>query len=196
MNVLSVLATVYAGVLVAELLGDKTLYTIGTLTVRYRARDVAVGALAAFALKMLAAVLFGRVIHQLPRGPIAVASAVTFIGMAVVLGRKRPAALVEAEPSIVPADGPARRSAILATFAALASSEWGDPGQLTAATLVARHGAPFLVFVAAIAAMATKGSLALLLGARLRRAVPHRIARVASIVVCLTLAALSLAGVD
>jgi hypothetical protein len=48
----------------------------------------------------------------------------------------------------------------LVSFAAIFFSEWGDVGQITAATMAARFGDPLLVWVGAVAAMVTKGALA------------------------------------
>ncbi|MGC2658519.1 MAG: TMEM165/GDT1 family protein, partial [Bryobacteraceae bacterium] len=57
----------------------------------------------------------------------------------------------------------------LVAFAAIFFSEWGDVGQITAATMAARFGAPLLVWAGAVAAMATKGALAASIGASVRQ---------------------------
>ena len=62
---------------------------------------------------------------------------------------------------------PASR-AMMVSFAAIFFSEWGDVGQITAATMAARFGAPLLVWIGAVAAMATKGALAASIGAGVR----------------------------
>jgi putative Ca2+/H+ antiporter (TMEM165/GDT1 family) len=54
-------------------------------------------------------------------------------------------------------------------------SEWGDVGQITAATMAARFGAPLLVWIGAVAAMATKGALAASVGAGVRQWIATRI---------------------
>jgi len=61
-----VLVTSYWTVLVAELIGDKSIYTVASLTLRFRARPVLFGMTAAFGGKMLAAVLLGQLLMQLP----------------------------------------------------------------------------------------------------------------------------------
>jgi putative Ca2+/H+ antiporter (TMEM165/GDT1 family) len=57
----------------------------------------------------------------------------------------------------------------MVSFAAIFFSEWGDVGQITAATMAARFGAPLLVWLGAVSAMATKGALAASIGAGIRQ---------------------------
>ncbi len=61
-----VLGTAYTTVLLAEVLGDKTLFTMGSLAPRHRLPPLLVGASVAVALKMLAAVALGGLIGHLP----------------------------------------------------------------------------------------------------------------------------------
>ena len=70
-----VLVASYWTVLVAELIGDKSIYTVASLTLRFRARLVFLAMVAAFGGKMLAAVLFGGLLTQLPAGLVTAASA-------------------------------------------------------------------------------------------------------------------------
>jgi putative Ca2+/H+ antiporter (TMEM165/GDT1 family) len=63
---LSLFETAYGTVLVAELSGDKLLYTLGALATRFRILPVLTGAALAFVLKMLAAVLLGQILAELP----------------------------------------------------------------------------------------------------------------------------------
>src|ERR1700722_12509746 len=57
----------------------------------------------------------------------------------------------------------------MVSFAAIFFSEWGDVGQITAATMAARFGAPLLVWIGAVGAMVTKGALAASIGAGVRQ---------------------------
>jgi putative Ca2+/H+ antiporter (TMEM165/GDT1 family) len=182
---IALLLTTYGTVLVAELLGDKTLYTLGSLATRFRLGAILGGAVAAFALKMLVAVLFGRVLATCPDALVAAVSAATFLVMAVVLWRKR--------PGTPPADAaPPRWSrATVISFAAIFFPEWGDPGQLAAAMLVAQHGAPLVIWSGAVLAMLTKACLAVSLGIGLRRWVPRDGLRWVSVAVCLAMALLA-----
>src|SRR5207244_1833986 len=65
--------------------------------------------------------------------------------------------------------------AAMVSFAAIFFSEWGDVGQITAATLAAKYRMPLVVWVGAVSAMVTKGTLATFLGAGIRRWIHDRV---------------------
>ena len=79
------LLATYGTVFLAELLGDKSVYTISSLTLRFRVLYVFCGFSVAFMIKMFAAVLLGQMIAQLPRPLVAAISTVTFLVTAFVL---------------------------------------------------------------------------------------------------------------
>ena len=62
---------------------------------------------------------------------------------------------------------PAYRAALVA-FAAIFFSEWGDVGQVTAANMAARFNSPLAVWLGAVSAMVTKGTLASFIGGSVR----------------------------
>src|ERR1700730_6228868 len=78
----------YGAVFVAEIVGDKLLYTTGVLATRYRTVPIMIGMALAFMLKMAVAVKVGEAIGKLP--PLVVASVTTmsFIGVAIAMWRK------------------------------------------------------------------------------------------------------------
>ena len=188
---MKILFAAYLAVLVAELVGDKTIYTLGALASRYRVVPVLVGASVAFMGKSLAAVLFGRFIATLPPWLIATTSAVTFLVMAIVLWRKRP---TPPDPSDAPKVGWPR--AMLVGFSSIFFSEWADVGQITTALLVAQYHQPVDVWVGATLAMVTKSLLAVTLGLGLRRWVPVGALRAISVSICLVMAALAVLRID
>jgi putative Ca2+/H+ antiporter (TMEM165/GDT1 family) len=69
-----------------------------------------------------------------------------------------------------------RSKAAAVSFAAIFLSEWGDVGQITAATLAAKYHRPLVVWVGAVGAMVIKGALAAFLGAGIRRWIHDRVA--------------------
>jgi len=164
-----VLFATYGAVFEAEIVGDKLLYTTGVLATRYRTVPVMVGMVIAFMVKMAVAVALGSVIAKLPPLLVAALTSVSFIGVAVTLWRK-PVERTATEKK----EGRASKAAMV-SFAAIFFSEWGDVGQITAATMAARFGAPLLVWVGAVAAMATKGALAASIGAGVRQWITARI---------------------
>jgi Ca2+/H+ antiporter, TMEM165/GDT1 family len=182
----------YSTVLIAELLGDKTLYTLGVLATRFRLLPIAAGAALAFALKMAAAVLLGRVITSLPPHWITTISGLTFLGMAGGMLYR----LLWPKAHSVGAEQIGFGTAFFSAFLALFLTEWGDPGQLAAALLVAQGTSPVLVWIAGTLAMTTKAVLAGALGLQLRRWVPQRAMLIASVLVFLGLSLLAFSGVE
>jgi putative Ca2+/H+ antiporter (TMEM165/GDT1 family) len=166
--VIAVLLATYGAVFVAEIAGDKLLYTTGVLATRYRTVPIMIGMLVAFMAKMAVAVAVGEAISKLPRLLVASLTSVSFIGVAITLWRK------PVERASTEKDPRAARAAMV-SFAAIFFSEWGDVGQITAAAMAARFGSPVLVWIGAVAAMVTKGALAASLGAGVRQWIASRI---------------------
>jgi Ca2+/H+ antiporter, TMEM165/GDT1 family len=164
-----ILFTAFGAVFVAEIVGDKLLYTTGVLAARYRTAPIMFGMAVAFMAKMGVAVLVGDAIAKLPRPLVATITAISFVGVAVALWRKsdRPS---ESKPKH------RASKAAAVSFAAIFLSEWGDVGQITAATLAAKYHRPFVVWVGAVGAMVTKGVLAAFLGGGIRRWIAGRVA--------------------
>lgn len=163
-----ILLATYGAVFVAEIVGDKLLYTTGVLATRYRTVPIMIGMLCAFMAKMAVAVMVGSAIQKLPPLLVAGVTTLSFVGLAITLWRK------PEERESYEKDKRAGRAAML-SFAAIFFSEWGDVGQITAATMSARFGSPYVVWMAAVAAMATKGALAASIGAGLRQWIAERV---------------------
>jgi len=158
----------FGAVFIAEIVGDKLLYTTGVLAARYRTAPIMIGMVAAFMAKMGVAVLIGEVIARLPRLLVAAITAASFIGVAIALWRKDDEYRHERDQH------KAHRAAMI-SFAAIFFSEWGDVGQVTAAAMAAKYHAALVVWLGAVAAMVTKGSLATFLGAGIRRWIYDRV---------------------
>jgi putative Ca2+/H+ antiporter (TMEM165/GDT1 family) len=158
---LAIVLAAYWFVFIAEIVGDKLLYTTGVLATRYRWGPILAGMALAFMLKMGVAVAVGKAISTLPKLLVASITAINFFAIAFVLWRKPD------RREVKPKEYPTHR-AMLVSFAAIFFSEWGDVGQITAATLAAKYGAPLAVWLGAVAAMVTKGTLAASVGAGVR----------------------------
>lgn len=158
----------FGAVFVAEIVGDKLLYTTGVLAARYRTAPIMFGMVAAFMAKMGVAVLIGEVIARLPRLLVAAITAASFVGVAIALWRKDDEYRHERDQH------KAHRAAMI-SFAAIFFSEWGDVGQVTAAAMAAKYHVALVVWLGAVAAMITKGSLAAFLGAGIRRWIHDRV---------------------
>jgi len=173
---LAIFAATYAAVFVAEIVGDKLLYTTGVLAANYRSVSIVVGMALAFMCKMAAAVAAGEAVARLPRALVAAVTGISFIGVAYTLWRKPDVR----QPK--PKDSRVMRGAAVA-FSAIFFSEWGDVGMITAAAMAAKFIAPsntkiaigVVVWLGAVGAMVTKGTLVTFLGAGVRMWISSRI---------------------
>ena len=158
----------FGAVFLAEIVGDKLLYTTGVLSARYRTAPILIGMATAFMAKMGVAVLAGEAISRLPRLLVAGITAASFVGVAIALWRKDDQYRHER-------DAHKAHKAAMISFAAILFSEWGDVGQVTAAAMAAKYHPALIVWLGAVAAMITKGSLAAFLGSGIRRWIQDRV---------------------
>jgi putative Ca2+/H+ antiporter (TMEM165/GDT1 family) len=170
----SVFLASYTIVFGAEIVGDKTVYTLGSLAARYRVLPLFAGSSAAFMIKMLVAVLLGRTIAKFPVPLVTAVSAVTFFAMALVIWFKKS----ENDERIT---APRRGKIALAAFTSILFSEWGDVGQVAAATLAAHYQLLLIVWMGAVLAVMTKAILALIFGAVMRNRLPTSFLRYATV---------------
>jgi putative Ca2+/H+ antiporter (TMEM165/GDT1 family) len=171
----------YVTVLFAELLGDRSLYTVSSLAMRFRLGHVLLGVTAAFGAKMAVATLAGGAIARLPPTFVTTVSSVTFFVTAFALWRKKPREIESAAAG----SGWSRSTSV--SFAAIFLTEWADIGQITAAAMVARFGHPLIIWAAATAALVTKGILAIALGAGLQNRISQDTLRYVAITLCLVM---------
>src|ERR1041385_4335608 len=132
--VLVIFFATFGVVFIAEIVGDKLLYTTGLLAARYKTVPIMIGMVAAFMAKMGVAVLVGEAISRLPKLLVAAITAISFIGVAITLWRKDDQYRKER-------DQHKAHKAAMISFAAIFFSEWGDAGQITAAGMSARSAA-------------------------------------------------------
>lgn len=164
----AILFATYGAVFVAEIVGDKLLYTTGVLATRYRTFPIMCGMAFAFMLKMGVAVWVSRFISHLPPVIVASVTAINFLAIAFVLWRKPDKREIKQYPA---------SRAVTVSFAAVFFSEWGDVGQLTAAGMALKFpNALLLVWLGAVGAMATKGALAASIGAGVRQWIQDHLA--------------------
>ncbi len=177
----------YWTVLIAELVGDKAIYTVTSLSLRFPAGIVFGAITAAFAGKMFAAVLLGKVLLQLHSRWTDILSAAAFFFSALFIWFK--------EPERIPAAPPARNDwpqAAMVCFASLFFTEWGDPGQIAAAALTAQSQSLWAAWLGGTLALMTKGGLAMAVGLKLRDRLPQRMLRTLASASCCVLGILAL----
>jgi putative Ca2+/H+ antiporter (TMEM165/GDT1 family) len=184
---LPIFLATYGAVFVAEIVGDKLLYTTGVLAARYRTVPIMLGMSLAFMLKMGVAVAVGEAISKLPAWLVATVTAMSFIGVAIAVWRKDERRAAHQEVSAP--------KAAMVSFAAIFFSEWGDVGQITAAAMSAKFHVPSVVWLGAVSAMVTKGILAASIGAGVRgwiqEHVPPKIIRYCGVTALIVLGILS-----
>lgn len=185
-DMLYLLLATYVTVFLAEMIGDKSFYTISSLVSRFRSAYVLGGISIAFAFKMLVAIMVGKAIGEIPSALVASVSAATFLWTAGVIWFKKPAGRKQ---EIKQPQSWARETAF--PFAAIFLTEWGDVGQIAAATFVARYNAPFIIWVGATAALITKGLLAISIGVALQSLVPQRAVRLGAFSMCILMGILA-----
>lgn len=184
---LTIFFATYGAVFVAEIVGDKLLYTTGVLAARYRTAPIMFGMALAFMLKMGVAVAVGDAISKLPPWLVACVTAASFIGVAIAVWRKD-------QWRSTHKNVPAHKAAMV-SFAAIFFSEWADVGQITAAAMSAKFHVPIVVWLGAVGAMVTKGVLAASIGAGVRgwiqENVPPKVIRYAGVGALILLGILS-----
>jgi Ca2+/H+ antiporter, TMEM165/GDT1 family len=177
----------YWTVFVAELAGDKSIYTVASLSLRFRCDLIWWGMLAAFGGKMLAAVVFGQFLVQVPLRLTASLSALTFFLAAVFIWRREIPRRAQSDE--LATGGPGNAAV---PFASLFFTEWADLGQISAAALAVEFHWALPVWIGGTLALLTKGALALTLGRKLRDRIPLLPLRVCAAVSCCVLGLLSL----
>ena len=172
---LSVVATVYAIIFVAEI-PDKTMIATLIMGSRYRPHLVWIGATLASGVHATIAVAVGQLLHLLPQSLIEGVTAVLFAGGAAYLllvPEKQ-----EEEEGEEEADS-ARKGArtVAAAFLVIFIGEFGDLTQILTANLAAKYHAPASVFVGAFAALASVAALGAFGGRALLRVLPLAVIR-------------------
>ena len=174
----------YAAVFLAEIVGDKLLYTTGVLATRYRWVSVVIGMGLAFCCKMAAAVAIGAAVATLLdqyRWVVAVLTAASFAILALTLWRKSDVRRPKEKDARI-------LQGTMVAFATIFFSEWLDVGMQAAGTMavtfawsanrpadVSVKTAALLVWLGAVSAMVTKGALAVAFGASVRNWIAQRV---------------------
>ena len=156
-------------VFLAELVGDKSLYALTSLALRYRL-GVLYGAFAAASVgKMAIAVLLGSTLIRFQSRWTDVISAVAFFVSAILIWMKN-----RDEGSKPESQHKESSRGGLAWCGIFFLTEWADPGQIAAAALALKSHELWGTWVGATAAMLVKGGIALTLGLQLRDRLPQR----------------------
>ena len=174
-------------VFIAELVGDKSIFALTSLSLRFHWAVVFTTFTVASAAKIMAAGLLGSAILRVHGQWTYVISAVAFFVSAVLIWVEEPQ---ETGPENVRRyDWP---KSILVSFSSFFFTEWGDPGQIAAAALVLKSHLLLATWTGATLALMTKGTLALILGLHLRNRLPQKALRVVASGSCCCLGILAI----
>ena len=170
---LSLVLSTFCIIFIAEL-PDKTALAALILATRLRARDVIIGAWAAFAVQTLVGVAAGSILTLLPVTPIRIASGIGFLVFAFLAFRRKEEA-EETDKEAASAKAKAGRPAWLISFLVIFAAEWGDLTQLATAALVAQYRQPISVGLGAVLALWAVTILAVYSGNKLGDLIKPRI---------------------
>src|SRR5229473_1235357 len=160
-------------VLIAELVGDKSIYALTSLALRIHWVVVFAAFAVVSSVKIRAATLLGSVVMRIHGHWPYVVSAGAFFVSAILIWMD--------EPSQIGLEITRRgdwSKGILVCFTSFFFTEWGDPGQIAAAALVLKSHMLLATWMGATLALVTKGAVALALGVQIRNRLPRRALRI------------------
>ncbi len=161
---LTPLLTTFSLIAIAEF-GDKTQLTVIALSAGYDRVKVFAGVILAFTLVTGLGVLVGETLIRLVNPAwIKIGAGLLFVGFGIWMLYSREKGDEDENPSV--------SNPLLSSFSMITLAEMGDKTQLTAITLVAKYGSPYLVFAGAVLALAIISLLGIFIGKKLREVVP------------------------
>jgi len=177
-------------VLISELVGDKSLYALTSLALRFRWTLVLAAFGIASAMKMMTAVLLGSVVMRIHSHWTYMVSAAAFFISAILIWLEEPP---DKENERSGSGGWSK--GLLVCFSSFFLTEWGDPGQIAAAALVLKSHALLATWAGATLALLTKGAMALALGWQIRNWLPQNTLRILASASCCLLGVLTIVRV-
>jgi putative Ca2+/H+ antiporter (TMEM165/GDT1 family) len=174
-------------VLIAELVGDKSIYALASLALRVHWGVVFAAFAVASGLKIMVATLLGSAVMRIQGHWPYVLSAVAFFVSAILIWVEDPAPKGQKNTERV--SGP---RGVLVCCTSFFFTEWGDPGQIAAAALVLKSHMLVAIWMGATLALMIKGAAALTLGVQLRNRLSQRMLRIVASGSCCVLGILAI----
>ena len=184
---LAAVLVAFWAVLIAELVGDKSLYALTSLALRFHWLVVFAAFTLASASKMMIAALLGSFIIGFHSHWTYLISGIAFFVSAILIW-------VDEPPEMVPGKGwqVAWLKGFFVCFGSFFFTEWGDPGQIAAAALVLKSHLLMATWIGGTLALIVKGAAALTLGLQIRNHLPFRALRIVSSASCCVLGFLAI----
>jgi putative Ca2+/H+ antiporter (TMEM165/GDT1 family) len=183
----AVVLLAFWAVLIAELVGDKSMYALASLALRFRWAVVFAAFTVASAGKMMVAALLGSAIMRFQGHWTYLISAVAFFVSAILIWVDEPP---EVDQESMRQGGWSK--GLLICFSSFFFTEWGDPGQIAAAALVLKTHLLLATWLGATLALMIKGAAALTLGMQIRNRLPQRTLRILASGSCCVLGILAI----
>lgn len=177
-------------VLISELVGDKSIYALAALALRFRWAVVFAGFTVASAAKMVVAVTLGGAIMRFQTHWTYLISAVAFFVSAVLIWVDEPPEISKERVG----QGGWSKGALLC-FTSFFLTEWGDPGQIAAMAFVLKSHLLLATWLGATFALMVKGAAALTLGLQIRNRVSQRTLRILASGSCCILGIVSISEI-
>ena len=162
-------------VLIAELVGDRSMYALASLALRFRWAVVFLVFTLANAIKMAVAVALAHAITHFQSRWIYLVNALAFFISAILIWEDESHEISGSSQEIRWSKG------LLVSFGAFFLTEWGDPGQIAAAALVLKFKMPVATWLGATLGLMLKGAF---LGLQIRHYLPLRTLRILASASC------------
>jgi len=174
-------------VLIAELVGDRSMYVLASLSLRFRWAVVFAAFTIANATKMAIAVMLAHAITQFQSRWTYLISAIAFFISAILIWKDESHEIDKVSKRTAWAKG------LFVSFGAFFLTEWGDPGQVAAAAIVLKFHMSVATWLGATLGLMLKGVAAIVLGLQVRHRLPLRALRILSSASCCFLGILATA---
>lgn len=172
-------------VFIAELVGDRSIYALASLVLKFRWAVVFLAFTLANAIKIAVAVLLAHAITHFQSRWTYLLSALAFFISAILIWEDESDEIGESSQQNGWSKG------LLVSFGAFFLTEWGDPGQIAAAALVLKFQMPVATWLGATLGLMLKGAVALLLGLQIRQYLPLKTLRILASASCCFLGVLA-----
>ncbi len=183
----TVVLLAFWAVLIAELVGDKSIYALASLALRFRWALVFAAFTVASAAKMMVAALLGSAIMRFQGHWTYLISAVAFFVSAILIWVDEPPEASQERTSET-----TWSKGLLVCFGSFFFAEWGDPGQIAAAALVLKSHLLLATWIGATFALMIKGAAALTVGMQIRNRLPQKALRILASGSCCVLGILAI----
>ena len=160
-------------------LPDKTALATLMLAACNHPLAVFLGAAGAYVVQSLFAVILGSGLNYIPSQWVHIGSGVIFLALAILMWFRKQ----DAEDVAVSGRRKSFGKVVSTSFVVIFLAEWGDLTQIGTATLVAKYGSPWIIFVAATLALWAASAVMIIIGHQAKHRInPVLLKRIAAVI--------------